>query len=179
MKKLFLFPLAATALLMSCKSGNNNNNDATADKTIEITFESKSGSNVQGSATFVESNGEVTLSASLTGLEPGIHAIHIHEKSDCSDPKAENAGGHWNPGKTQHGKWGEGEYHKGDIGNFAADENGNGAVSFSTDEWCIGCGDPMRDITGKSLIVHAQADDYVTQPTGNAGGRMACSAIIE
>ena len=76
------------------------------------------------------------------------------------------------------GKWGSAAYHRGDIGNFTVDSNGNGSISMSTDQWCIGCGDSKKDILGKSLIVHEKADDYKTQPTGDAGGRMACSAII-
>ena len=71
------------------------------------------------------------------------------------------------------------EYHKGDIGNFTADENGNGSITLTTEEWCIGCGDPAKDVLGKGLIVHQGADDFVTQPTGNSGARVACSAIIK
>jgi Cu/Zn superoxide dismutase len=66
---------------------------------------------------------------SLAGLKPGVHAIHIHEKSDCSAADGSSAGGHWNPTFKKHGKWGVGEYHKGDIGNFA-DANGNGTITL-------------------------------------------------
>ena len=133
---------------------------------------------VSGFATFKEKNGKVKFEAYISGLTPGVHAIHIHEKSDCSSVDAASAGGHWNPTFKKHGKWGEGECHKGDIGNFTADQNGKGYILLETDEWCIGCGDPTKDILGKGLIVHQNADDFTTQPTGNAGGRMACSAII-
>ncbi|RYG41538.1 MAG: superoxide dismutase family protein, partial [Chitinophagaceae bacterium] len=119
------------------------------------------------------------FTANLKGLKPGIHAIHIHEKADCSDPKAESAGGHWNPTFKKHGKWGSSEYHKGDIGNFPADENGNGTITITTSEWCISCKDANKNIIGKGLIVHEKADDYVTQPTGDAGGRVACAGIIK
>jgi Cu-Zn family superoxide dismutase len=78
----------------------------------------------------------------------------------------------------KHGKWGVGEYHKGDIGNFTADANGNGTITLTTDEWNIGSGDPTKDILGKGLIVHEGTDDFVSQPSGNAGAR-ACSAIIK
>ena len=175
MKKIVLGIAALGLLIFSCKSSSTN--DST--KKLEITFESKSGSNVKGNAVFTEKNGEVTLIAKLTGLKPGIHAIHIHEKADCSAVDAASAGGHWNPTFKKHGKWGDAEHHKGDIGNFTADVDGNATVLFSTDEWCIGCGDATKDILNKGLIVHANPDDYVTQPTGNAGGRVACSAIIK
>ncbi len=175
MKKIILGIAALGLLIFSCKSSNANDNT----KKLDITFESKSGSNVKGNAVFTEKNGEVTLVAKLTGLKPGIHAIHIHEKADCSATDAASAGGHWNPTFKKHGKWGDAEHHKGDIGNFTADVDGNATVLFKTDEWCIGCGDATKDILNKGLIVHANADDYTTQPTGNAGGRVACSAIIK
>jgi Cu-Zn family superoxide dismutase len=175
MQKIALSIFAIAALLVNCKSNSNSSNT----KKLEIAFESKSSSSVTGTSSFVEKNGKVTFVARISGLKPGEHAIHIHEKSDCSAADASSAGGHWNPTFKKHGKWGVGEYHKGDIGNFTADEKGNGTISVSTDEWCIGCGDPGKDILGKGLIVHAVADDFTTQPTGNAGARVACSAIIK
>jgi Cu-Zn family superoxide dismutase len=162
-------------LILGCKSSTSNEKS----KSLNITFESKSGSNVSGTALFEERNNEVTLKAKLSGLKPGIHAIHIHEKSDCSASDAASAGGHWNPTFKKHGKWGDAECHKGDIGNFTADANGNATIIFKTDEWCIGCGDTTKDILGKGLIAHEKPDDFITQPTGAAGARVACSAIIK
>ena len=72
-----------------------------------------------------------------------------------------------------------GEYHKGDIGNFTADAKGNGTITMTTDEWNIGSGDSMKDILGKGLIVHQGTDDFVSQPSGDAGARVACSGIIK
>ncbi|EIA07875.1 superoxide dismutase family protein [Flavobacterium frigoris] len=175
MKKIILSTALIIAVLIGCKT-NSNSNDS---KKLEITFEPKSDSNVSGTATFIEKNGKVTFVAKLAGLQPGIHAIHIHEKSDCSAADGSSAGGHWNPTFKKHGKWGIGEYHKGDIGNFTADANGNGTITLTTDEWNIGSGDPTKDILGKGLIVHQGADDFVSQPSGNAGARVACSAIIK
>lgn len=175
MKKLLLSSAICAAIILSCKT-NSNSADT---KKLNLTFESKSNSQVTGTASFIEKNGTVTFTANLAGLQPGPHAIHIHEKSDCSAADATSAGGHWNPTFKKHGKWGVGEYHKGDIGNFTADANGKGTISLTTNEWCIGCGDPAKDILGKGLIVHQGSDDFTTQPTGNAGARLACSAIIQ
>lgn len=175
MKKAALLFTVALAIAIGCKTAVS---DKTAKQTLTLDFTAKSGSKASGTATFFEKNGKVTFTAKLSGLEPGIHAIHIHEKSDCSAPDASSAGGHWNPAKESHGKWGSESYHKGDIGNFPVNVNGNGTITMTTDEWCVGCGDPAKDVLGKSIIVHTNADDYVTQPTGNAGGRVACSAII-
>ena len=175
MKKLILSTALILTILIGCKTSNSSNDT----KKLSISFEAKSNSTVSGTATFVEKNGKVTFVAKLAGLTPGLHAIHIHEKSDCSAADGSSAGGHWNPTFKNHGKWGVGEYHRGDIGNFTADANGNGTISMTTDEWRIGGEDPTKDILGKGLIVHQGSDDFVSQPAGNAGARVACSAIIK
>ncbi|MET0759549.1 MAG: superoxide dismutase family protein [Flavobacterium sp.] len=175
MKKIALLFSLGLVLFIGCKTNMASNYD----KKLIIGFLPKSNTNVSGTAVFTEKDGKVTLEAKVTGLKPGIHAIHIHEKSDCSAADGSSAGGHWNPTFKKHGKLGEGEAHKGDIGNFTADEFGNGTVIFTTDEWCIGCEDPSKDILGKGLIIHQDPDDYISQPTGNAGARVACLAIIK
>lgn len=174
MRKIIVLFIVAAGVVFACRSGSSANAN-----TVKIDLEPRSGSKVTGTATFTERNGKVMFVAQLSGLQPGTHAIHIHEKADCSAADASSAGGHWNPTFKKHGKWGTGDYHKGDIGNFNADENGNGSITLKTDEWCIGCGDPAKDILGKGLIVHENDDDYVTQPTGDAGGRVACAGIIK
>lgn len=175
MKKIVLIVSLIVTFIIGCKSSIFSNNT----NSLFLNFESKSNSKVLGTAVFEEKNGIVTMVAKISGLKPGIHAIHIHEKADCSANDATSAGGHWNPTFKKHGKWGSSEHHKGDIGNFVADENGNGTITFSTNEWCIECGDQTKDILGKGLIVHQAEDDFQTQPTGNAGARVACSAIIK
>lgn len=175
MKKIALAIALILAVIIGCKTGSSSSET----KKLVIVFQPKSNSSVSGTATFIEKNGKVTFTAKLAGLQPGVHAIHIHEKSDCSSADGSSAGGHWNPTFKKHGKWGVGEYHKGDIGNFTADANGNGTISLITDEWNMGSGDPTKDILGKGLIVHQGADDFVSQPSGNAGARVACSAIIK
>ena len=176
MKKLgTLIAAAAILAFVGCK---NEKKDMA--KTLSVMMESKSKSTAQGEAYFTEENGMVKLEAKFTGLTPGTHAIHLHEKADCSADDATSAGGHWNPTHSKHGKWGDAEgYHKGDIGNFEADADGVGKVSMQTDEWCIGCGDETKDILGKAVIVHEGKDDFTTQPTGDAGGRVSCGGIIK
>ena len=198
MKKVGIL-LAATAMFafVSCKNENKNNDDVddmddtvlietpidqieAQDKTVSLTLESKSGSTATGDITFTEDNGMVKMNATFSGLKPGVHAIHLHEKADCTAEDATSSGGHWNPTHKKHGKWGDSDgYHKGDIGNFTADADGNGSISMETDEWCIGCSDESKNIIGKAVIVHDGADDFKTQPTGDAGGRVACGGVIE
>jgi len=149
-------------------------------KIVAFMLESKNESSATGKVAFEEVDGKVNLEMYLRGLTPGIHAVHIHEKADCSSPDGKSAGGHWNPTMDKHGEWGDTEgFHKGDIGNVVADENGEGRISMETDQWCIGCGDEKKDILGKAIIVHEGVDDFVSQPTGNAGGRVSCGGIIE
>jgi len=149
-------------------------------KTLQVALVQKSGSTASGDLEFRELDGVVTLEAKISGLTPGMHAIHIHEKADCSAADGTSTGGHWNPTFAPHGKWGAAEgYHRGDIGNFEADASGDGHITMQTDEWCLGCADETKNVIGKAIIVHAGVDDFTTQPTGNAGGRVSCGGIIE
>jgi len=169
MKKIFYVALA-TLILNSC---------ATESHTAVVNIEAKSDSSVSGKVTFEEKNGKVIMKASLSGLEPGNHAIHIHAIGDCSAPDGKSAGGHWNPTDENHGKWGEAPFHRGDIGNLVADENGNGSVERETDLWCLSCNDEEKNIIGKAIIIHAGPDDFSSQPSGAAGPRVGCGEIIK
>ncbi len=147
---------------------------------LQVDLNAKSESNAAGFALFSEQDGVVSLSATIRGLSTGTHAIHLHEKSDCSSDDGKSTGGHWNPTFAPHGAWGDKKgFHKGDIGNFEVGENGIGRVYFETDEWCIGCEDDTRNILGKAIIVHQGADDFTSQPSGAAGARISCGGIVE
>ncbi|WP_420322961.1 superoxide dismutase family protein [Flagellimonas sp.] len=193
MKKIQLFAMGLILVgAISCKQAKKEVETTTeevveevktevmASKTITFAMEAKSDSNVAGDVTFTEENGNVIMKATLTGLTEGEHAIHIHEKADCSSADGKSTGGHWNPTFQPHAKWGaEGGYHKGDIGNFMADAEGNATVDFATNEWCIGCDDETKNIVGKAVIVHQGVDDFTSQPSGAAGARVACTGIIQ
>lgn len=147
---------------------------------IKMSLESKSGSTAVGNLVFTQEGGIVTMIGVFDGLTPGEHAIHIHEKADCSSDDGKSSGGHWNPTAKPHGKWGDEKgYHKGDIGNFTANENGHATLTKITSEWCIGCEDATKDILGKAIIVHQGVDDFTSQPSGAAGARISCGGIIE
>ena len=145
--------------------------------TKNYTINSKSGTQTQGTAKFVQTGKNVEMDLNVYKLTPGIHAVHIHEKGDCSSTDGSSAGGHWNPTNHDHGKFGSEAFHMGDIGNLNADKEGTARMVFKTDKWCIGCKDETKNIVGKSLIIHAGRDDFKTQPTGNAGGRVGCIEI--
>jgi Cu-Zn family superoxide dismutase len=144
---------------------------------IAVPMASKSGSSVTGVISFVQEGDQVQMVANLKGLEPGVHAIHLHENGDCSATHATSAGGHWNPNVKEHGDWDEGMNHMGDIGNLEANADGNVSYTFSTDKWCLDCDDSNKNIKGKGVIVHAKADDFTSQPSGAAGARVACGVI--
>jgi Cu-Zn family superoxide dismutase len=149
-------------------------------KKLQFLLNPKSGSETSGKVAFTEENGQVLLEAALFGLSEGTHAIHIHEKADCSSDDGKSTGGHWNPTFENHGAWGaKTGYHKGDIGNFQATADGNGAITFSTDQWCLGCDDATKNVIGKAIIVHQGEDDLASQPSGAAGARISCAGIIE
>ena len=102
-------------------------------------------------------------------------AVHFHEHGDCGN-MGENAHGHWNPTKENHGKWDSATHHSGDIGNIQLDAKGHGAVSITTDRWSVSDND-VNTIIGRGIIVHGGTDDYTTQPTGNSGPRVGCGVI--
>lgn len=188
--KYIVLTAAATMALGSCKK-DTKAEEKVVEEVIEVVeevrnekltmkLEAKSDSKAEGSVVFKETDGKVTMTAVLGGLTEGTHAIHIHEKADCSSADGKSTGGHWNPTAQPHGAWGDATgYHKGDIGNFEADANGNGTITFSTNEWCIGCDDTTKDITGKAIIVHQGTDDLKSQPSGAAGARISCGGIIK
>jgi Cu-Zn family superoxide dismutase len=159
---------------------NTSETSSDQDKKVQVTLEAKSGSSVSGTAVFRQEGDSVTMTAVVGGLTEGTHAIHIHETADCSSVDGKSTGGHWNPTNEPHGKWGSTDgFHKGDIGNLIANANGNATITMTTDKWCIGCGDANKDVLGKAIIIHEGIDDFKTQPTGDAGGRVSCGGIIQ
>ncbi|MFT4197815.1 MAG: superoxide dismutase family protein, partial [Pseudoxanthomonas sp.] len=145
--------------------------------TASAVLKPTAGSNVAGTLQFMSMDGKVHVTGTLTGLSPGQHGFHIHEKGDCSAADGSSAGGHFNPDHVDHGQVSATPHHAGDSNNIVADAQGNASVdNLLSDNVHLGGGDD-HDILGKAVIVHADADDYKTQPTGNAGGRLACGVI--
>ncbi len=118
----------------------------------------------------------VHFSGNVTGLPAGKHGFHIHENGDCSAPDASSAGGHFNPDNKPHGAPDAPEHHAGDLGNIEADASGNATVNIHVNGITLEPDKP-NSVMGKAIIVHAGADDFTTQPTGNAGARLACGVI--
>jgi Cu-Zn family superoxide dismutase len=134
------------------------------------------GNSTTGSATFTQVGDTVRMLANVSGLNPGQeHALHIHEAGDCSSGDGMSAKGHFNPYGKPHGNPATPERHAGDMPALKADASGNATLDTTLDVMTVKPG--PASIVGRGLIVHASPDDYTTQPTGNAGARLACGVI--
>lgn len=186
MKTIHILFLFISLSLLACKTEKDTSTDKEEGAQVEAsevnyamaTLESKSDSELTGLAKFTEEKGEVSLVLTIENATPGMHAAHLHETGDCASVDGTSAGGHWNPTDHDHGKWGKGQFHKGDIGNIEVGEDGTGSISLTTDLWSIGGDDTAKNILGRAVIVHAQADDFESQPSGAAGARQGCGVVV-
>jgi superoxide dismutase, Cu-Zn family len=122
-------------------------------------------------------DGAVTMTGLVSGLKPGSeHGFHVHEKGDCSSPDFKSAGDHFNPTSQQHGDPATPPHHLGDIPNLKADDMGKAPVNARVEGVTLGDQGP-NDLVGRAVVVHADPDDYKTQPSGNSGDRIACGVI--
>jgi Cu-Zn family superoxide dismutase len=133
-------------------------------------------SQVMGTITFRKQATGLEIHVVLDGLKPGDHGLHVHEKGDCSSMDAMSAGDHFNPGNQVHGGRESAQRHAGDFGNVNADAAGHVDVTF-TDTHVALSGD--TSILGRAIVVHADKDDGMSQPSGNSGERIACGVIEE
>lgn len=140
-----------------------------------VSLLARSGSNVTGKVSFREADGKLRVEAQVAGLTPGEHGFHIHELGDCSAPDATSAGGHFNPAGKAHGSLGSAEHHGGDMPNLVADAKGE--AHYRAELSGLSLRGP-NGIFGRSVIIHADPDDYKSQPAGNAGKRVACGIIV-
>ncbi|OGR84995.1 MAG: hypothetical protein A2901_06000 [Elusimicrobia bacterium RIFCSPLOWO2_01_FULL_54_10] len=135
------------------------------------------GQTAGGVVNFDEIKGHVRVSGKLTGLSANsVHAIHIHDNGDCSGPKAEAAGAHFNPAGKRHGGPNSDEHHSGDMGNIRTNKQGIAEFSFITTEFSL-TGGATSQIINRSMVLHKKEDDLVSQPAGNSGSRIACGII--
>jgi len=164
-----LIALSLSAILAACASmGLPEGPSATT------RLQSKSGSTVIGSLRFTQVGDRVRITGNITGHSRGNKAIHIHDKGDCSSADGMSTGGHFNPTKAKHGAPGAG--HAGDFGNLVFDDAGRATVNIMASGIVVNSTAP-NGIIGRAVIIHAQEDDLQTDPTGNAGGRVACGVI--
>jgi Cu-Zn family superoxide dismutase len=163
---------ATTLLLAACAHTAGPRGSATAQ------LQPTTGNTTTGTVRFVSTGGKVRVSGEVRGLKPGAeHGFHVHEKGDCSGGDGMTAGGHFNPSGAPHGRHAQGTHHAGDLPSLKADASG--VARFDFESATIGVGQGAADVVGRGLIVHRDPDDYQTQPTGNAGPRLACAVIVK
>ena len=179
--KLRILPLAAAlATLAGCASQPASDaaaHSAGTAPSAHAALAPASGSLVSGTLAFVPMGDGVHVTGDIGGLAPNsTHGFHIHETGDCSAADASSAGGHFNPSGEAHGRASAPHHHLGDNDNLLADANGVAHVNAHFAGVVLG-GGGADDIVGKAVIVHANPDDYASQPSGNAGARIACGVI--
>ncbi len=159
------------------KSSTPSTNTGTSDlaSLTKVVLNPTQGNRASGSVVLTPmQDGKMRLTAHITDLTPGEHGFHVHEVGDCSAPDASSAGGHFNPTHSHHSGPDSRMKHAGDLGNLVA--NADGVVE--TDREYSGLSlEGNEGIRGRSLIVHALRDDFVTDPSGNSGSRVACGVI--
>ncbi len=170
MKNMHLTAAVLSTLLVAAGCSSTPTGGASARADLEPT----KGNQARGVVTFIQEGEQIKVTATFSGLTPGGHGFHIHEKGDCSAPDATSAGGHFNPAGKPHGHPHKGEHHAGDLPMLQADVSGNASLTATLSGVSL---QGSSGIIGRGLIVHAAPDDFKTQPTGNSGARVACGVI--
>jgi len=162
--------LCAAALLAACAA------TPAMGPRAQAKLEARSASTVVGSVTLTQVGDKVRIEANLSGLTPGEHGFHVHEAGDCSAPDAVSAKGHFNPGSKGHGHHHGMDRHAGDLPNLVA--NASGHATYRAEVGMLTLDKGPMGVVGRSLVVHADPDDYKSQPAGNSGKRVACGVIV-
>jgi Cu-Zn family superoxide dismutase len=186
----FAAAISAAALLSACQQRE----EPAANETVEANapaMANEAAPAAAQSAQHVDANGKaigqvaisedangVTLKVTAAGLPAGTHGVHLHEKGMCEGPKFESAGAHWNPATKQHGRDNPMGAHLGDLANMEAADGAEASSTYLVAGVTVGgATNALADADGTSLVVHAKADDYKTDPSGNSGDRIACAVL--
>ena len=162
---------AASACTVSVNSGNR----TPPARALTAELRDAQGTAI-GTATLTQEQGFVRLVAEVRGLTPGQHGIHVHARGACTPPDFASAGGHFNPAAHQHGMGNPAGPHAGDFPNLEAGADGRARYdAVSQHLTLVGAGAVMAD--SAAVVIHAQRDDQVTDPSGNAGARIACGIL--
>jgi len=166
MKRLTLITLVTLAALACAHTKTGPMATATLSPTT--------GQTAKGTVQFTETADGVQVTVDLTNVPPGVHGFHIHEGASCADD-AKAAGGHFNPNNMPHAAPTDVSHHAGDFGNVTADDKGEVHTTFMTHSVTVAAG--PNSAVGHAVVLHANPDDLTTQPSGNAGARIACGVV--
>jgi len=172
MKKISIILLLIIAYTCSVYPQQKDTSN-TVQKAVCVVYPTQ-GNTVTGTITFIKTGNGIKVIADLQGLTKGKHGIHIHDCGDCSSTDGSSAGGHFNPEHKSHGSPADSTRHVGDLGNIVADSTGKAHLEYIDHLISF---EGKHSIIGRSLIIHKNEDDLKTQPTGNAGGKIACGVI--
>ncbi|MBI1871552.1 MAG: superoxide dismutase family protein [Chlamydiae bacterium] len=175
MKTIRLGALSLGAIFLSFVSLGRADSKTSSELTKAVAIlHPTQGNQVKGMISFTKSSEGIWVVADIEGLTPGKHGFHIHEKGSCDSVDGSSAGGHFNPHQMPHAAPNDAQRHEGDLGNVMANEKGVAHLEYIDSKISLNGDD---SIIGRSVILHAQEDDFKTQPTGNAGARIACGVI--
>lgn len=171
LRATLLTAIAATALA-GCTT-TTAGADAAAGRSATAPLRTATGADV-GTVTATEMAGGIQIRIDARGMPAGVHGAHVHTTGRCDAPDFTTAGGHWNPTAKQHGTANPAGPHAGDAPNLTIGADGTGSVTIMLPAGTI---DGMLDADGSAFVIHAGADDYKTDPSGNSGGRIACGVF--
>lgn len=172
MKRALTPVLPLAAALAACQTIDEAPNERLGQATLQLASGLPG-----GTAQLFASGAQVNISIAVVGLAPGVHGVHLHTTGSCTAPDFASAGAHLNPGGHQHGTSNPAGPHLGDLPNITVGNAGTGTVSATlsgTREQVLA---QLFDADGTAVVVHANADDYRTDPSGNSGGRIACGVL--
>jgi Cu-Zn family superoxide dismutase len=178
MDRLVLFTSAIAAIAVAgCANTDRSLNPPAGAEAFNLAATNAQGQTL-ASATLTEVAQGVRVAITAVSLAPGSYGAHIHATGRCDAPDFTSAGGHWNPGGRQHGKENPQGMHKGDLPNLLVGADGRGSLEYVIAGATLdGAPAPILDADGAALVIHAAADDYRTDPSGNSGARIACGTI--
>jgi superoxide dismutase, Cu-Zn family len=172
MNRALAFALPAAVMLTGCQTLDELPTERLGQATLRL-----ANGLPAGTAQLLGSGNQLNIAVAATGLSQGVHALHLHETGSCEPPEFQSAGGHLNPHRREHGHENPAGPHFGDLPNLTIGAAGTGTVSTTlpgTREQALSW---IFDGDGTAVVIHANADDYRTDPTGNAGGRIACGVL--
>jgi len=173
MRRLALTAVSAMALIGCADDGPAVGTPVAGGRIATATLHLADGTEV-GRVRITEVSGGLRVTVDAKGLKPGIHGAHLHTVGKCDAPDFASAGAHWNPTNMKHGSMNSQGPHEGDLPNLTVGADGRGTIGANIAGASF---DALMDADGAAMVIHANPDDLMTDPSGNSGGRIACGVL--